>query len=195
MPTTNAGIYELILNQQYNNEIIKNVFHYRHTLGEDDHQALCAQAFDEDVLANIQTLQNTQVTYDDIRVKNLTGNLADAIRVSTIPGGSIVGTPMAEFLCCPFRYNRVTKDTRNGAKRFSGMVEENTVAGDFTGAYLTIMQTTAAILEAEISTVGGVFEPIILRQLPDEFGVYTYNTVANVTALDRQTTQNSRKTF
>lgn len=195
MPTATAGIYEVILNQDYDNELIKNVFHYRNTLGEDDVQDLCALAFDEDLLAFVQQLQNTSLNYLDIRCKNLSGIGADAIQAPSVASGLAVGTEAASFISVPFRYDRTTKETRNGAKRFAAMVEENMVANGFTAAYQAIMLTSAAAFETEISTVGGVFEPIILRRVQIPEGTFTYNAVASVTPLNRQTTQNSRKVF
>lgn len=193
MPTTNSGIYEVVLEQTYGAELVKNVFHYLHTLGNDDEQQECADAFDEDALPGIASIANDLIKYTEIRVANLTGLLADASIVPSIPDGDVSGLVMPSFISCPFRYIRTSKETRNGAKRFGGITEENITGNNFIGTFFTAMQAIESVLAGQIDVVGAIFEPIILRK-PDVAGVYTYNEVANVIAVDRVTTQNSRKT-
>lgn len=193
MPTTNSGIYEVVLEQTYGAEIVKNVFHYLHTLGNDDEQQECADAFDEDALASIASIANDLIKYTEIRVANLTGLLADVSIVPSIAEGDVSGAVMPSFVSCPFRYIRSSKETRNGAKRFGGITEENITGNNFLPAFFTAMQAIENVLAGQIDVVGAIFEPIILRK-PDVAGVFTYNEVANVIAVDRVTTQNSRKT-
>jgi hypothetical protein len=195
MPTTNVGIYEIILEQEYFTSQIRNVFHYLSTTDQDDQQDLCAQAFDEDMLQSIADLANTNLVYDLIRCKNLSGNLADAIVDPSVANGIQVGAIVADFVAVSFLYARQTKDTRNGFKRFSALIEENVLGGGFTVPFLGTMNASADIFETNISTVGGIFQPIILRKPADGMGVFTFNTLNAVQALNRVTTQNSRKTF
>lgn len=195
MPQTQAGIYELVLEQSYQNQQVLNVFHYINTLADDDLQEECATAFDEDVQPTIAGRLNSSVFFTNIRVANLTGTLADFNLTPTDDQGLLVGLGIVSFVCFPFRYNRVTKDTRNGAKRFTGMIEENVETTGFLPAYFNTMEALGVILGTPISTVGGIFDPIILHKPADEAGIYTYNTVASVQALNRTTTQNSRKVF
>jgi len=195
MPTATAGIYELIFNQLYSEQVVKNVFHYLHTLGNDDEQVLCAQAFDEDVVSALADVQNTLVDYTDIRVRNLTGVGADAVLIPTLSNGALVGIAVTTFMSTPFRYNRATKDTRNGAKRLAGLTEEVITSTGFTVPFFAQMGATAVTLGTEISTVGGIFTPIILRRQDSPPGTFTYSDVASVSPLNRSTTQNSRKVF
>ncbi|KKK82038.1 hypothetical protein LCGC14_2807400 [marine sediment metagenome] len=195
MPTTNAGIYEIILEQEYFTSQIRNVFHYLSTIDLDDVQELCAQAFDEDVLQAIANLAGVNMSYNLIRCKNLTGNLADAVLDPSISAGVSVGAVVADFVAVSFLYARLTKDTRNGAKRFSALTEDNIAGGGFSTAYQTVMDASATVFFTNIQTVGGIFQPIILRKPPDAMGVFTFNPLFAVQALNRVTTQNSRKTF
>lgn len=195
MPTTDTGIYELLYEQSYGEEQVLNVYHFLHSLGDDDDQDLCAQAFDEDLVTPLSLVSNAVLKYDLIRVRNLTGTLADSVKVPSVSQGVISGEVIASFVAASIRYDRVSKDTRNGAKRIVGLVEADVVASIFTTPYFTKLQTLAAVLEQDIATVGAIFHPIILRKPPDEFGTYTYNEVASCTALNRVTTQNSRKIF
>ena len=195
MPTTSAGIYEVVLKQTYAGQVVLNVFSYLDLAGLDDKQGVLASAFDTAVLPSIQTLQNTFVAYTDIICRNLTGILADVTIPPTTAAGSVVGATCTTFVACPFRYNRISKETRNGSKRFTGMVEENIVSDAFIVAYQTIMTTAAAVFGANVMGGGSSFAPIILRKPPDVAGVYTYNSVANVQPLNRQSSQNSRKVY
>lgn len=75
------------------------------------------------------------------------------------------------------------------------MVEENAGDQGFIPAYITIMGTAAAVFEANVMGGGSSFAPIILKKPPAVGPVYTYNSVANVQVLNRQSTQNSRKSY
>ena len=195
MPITAVGLYEVVLEQSYFNSNVLNVFHYLSNTSDDDVQDLCATAFDEDVMAAIAVIQGANVIYDNIRCKNLTGTLADFNQIPSQVDGDVAGAVTADFIGAAFRYNRVSKETRNGAKRFAGMVEENIVGGNFTVAYNVDLDALAVVLSADISTVGGVFAPIILHKPPDGGGNWTYNELQSAVNLNRLTTQNSRKTF
>lgn len=195
MPTSTSGIYEVILEQTYQGQKLLNVFHYLNTLDTDDLQTECGTAFDEDVLASIANIQNNGVVYDTIRVANLTGTGADIFVDPSISVGVIAGFDAASFIGVPFRYNRTTKETRNGSKRFAGTTENVMLDDKFEATYFTTMQATAVVLETQISTVGGLFDPIILRKPAAAGPTFTYNEVLGVSALNRQTTQSSRKSF
>lgn len=195
MPTASAGLYRVVFEQEYQNKTLFNVFGYLHTLGQDDEQDLCAQAFDEDIMPAVTLIQNDAVDYTTIRAINLTGSLADEVITPAVASGSISGSVVNSFTACSFRYNRETKDTRNGSKRFSGMIEENMVGVGFEAAFFTLMNTFAGVLETDISTVGGIFTPIILGAETATPGTWNYNTLVGVQALNRATSQVSRKVF
>lgn len=195
MPVTSVGLYELVLEQEYFSLPVLNVFHYLSATADDDVQDLCATAFDEDLMAIIAPSQNTTLLYKNIRCANITGGGADFNLTPSQGDGDIVGSVVAGFTSNSFRYNRTTKETRNGAKRFTAMVEENIIGSSFTVPYNAVLDALATALSQQITTVGGVFDPIILRKPDDGFGNYTYNVLASVQNLDRVTTQNSRKNF
>jgi len=195
MPTTDAGIYRVILEQTFQGKTIFNVFGYLHTLGQDDEQDLCAQAFDEDIVPECALIQTDELTYDTIRAINVTGTLADEVISPATGSGTLSGAEVAGFIGCSFRYNRETKDTRNGAKRFAGILEADMIGVGFEAAYFAKMGVLAGHLSTDISTVGGIFTPIILGKETATPGTWTYNTIVSVQALNRQTSQVSRKVF
>ncbi len=195
MPQAGAGLYELVLVQDYIGVECLNVFHYRSNTFEDDIQFTCGVAFNVDNLPDISLIQSEDVTYKDIFVRNITGDLADASVTPTTSAGDVIGAELATFYAASFRYNRVSKDTRNGAKRFTGMVEENVQNNAFTAAFQTLMDALAIVLDNTISSAGKTFHPIILRKPELGAGVWQYSDVQNVTAKDLSTTQSSRKAF
>lgn len=195
MPQSGARLYEVVLVQDYIGQRCLNVFHYKSNTSEDDIQFQCGTAFNVDNLPDIALIQSEDVTYQDILVRNITGDLADAAVTPTTTQGDIVGLELATFYAASFRYNRVSKDTRNGSKRFTGMVEESVQNNSFTSAFQTLMDALAIVLDNDISSAGKTFQPIILRKPELGAGVWQYSDVQTVTALDRATTQNSRKTF
>jgi len=195
MPDSGAGIYEVVLKQTYLGVAVLNVFHYLDTALADDKQGSCGIAFNTDILTTISSLQSDQVTYDEILVRNLTGNLADVVTVPGVSNGARVGDEGTTFLAIPFRYNRTTKETRNGGKRFAGALEEFMTTTGFVAAFFTDMQTASLTLDNQIVNGGNTFSPIILKKPDLGLGIYTYNLVSNVTALNRTTSQNSRKAF
>lgn len=195
MPDTGSGLYEVVLKQTYFGSTCFNIFHYLSNVNEDDIQAQCAAAFNADVMPDIATIQGDDVIYDEILVRNITGDLADATATPVPAEGDLIGTPMTQFVAIPFRYNRLTKDTRDGAKRFVGALEENAKTTGWETAFFTIMQTLAGNLDNTISNAGKTFQPVIVRKPGLGLGIFTYNPISSVTALQRQTSQSSRKVF
>ncbi len=195
MPQTGSGIYEVVLFQRYFNVVCLNVFHFLSNINEDDNQSQCAFAFQNTQLPQIALTQLTQVAYEEIVCRNLTGSLADITLVPSTPSGLVVGTPMNQFVSMPYRYNRIQKDTRDGAKRFVGVAEENAEKQFFEAVFFGLMQTLATFLDNGIADAGKTFNPIILRKPDLGLGIFQYSQVSSVTALNRQTTQSSRKDF
>lgn len=195
MPTATTGIYELVLEQTYLGQIVTNVFHYLHTLGANDAQAACINAFEDDVMAPISLVQSNNLDYTNIRCANLTGFLADVNVVPTVTSGTLGGFDAASFIAVPLRYARTTKDTRNGSKRLSGMLEENMEEQGWSVSYIALMNTLATVLGTDIAFPGDIFAPIILKKPPAAGPTYTFNDVFAVQFLNRVSTQNTRKSF
>lgn len=195
MPQTSAGLYRIILEQTYQGKAIFNVFGYLHSLGQDDEQDLAAQAFDEDIMPQIKVVQSVNLAYTSIRAINITGSLADEVITPSEASGQAAGDDVVSFVSAPFRYNRETKDTRNGSKRLAGMLEQNLVGTGFLGSFFTALQTLATVFGTDISTVGGIFVPIILGAETVTPGTWNYNSIVSVQALQRSTSQVSRKVF
>lgn len=193
MPEITEGLYRIVLEQTYRGQIVLNTFFYTNSLGNDDEQELAAQAFDEDVLPTIATVQHETVFYTSIRAQNVTGALADFVLTPTATEGDIVGTPMASFIAAAIRLNRTTKETRNGQKRFCGQTEELTDTQTWETSYVTLLETLGTVLTEQMITVGGIFDPQIARQDPQDPLTWVINAVASHTVDNRVRSQVSRK--
>jgi hypothetical protein len=193
MPIITSGLYKVTLEQTYRGITCYNTYFYLNTLGMDDEQETCAQAFDEDVLTNQALAQHTSVVYDAIRVENVTGDLADYVRVPSTSVGELVGTPLNSFTAAGIRLNRTTKETRNGQKRVCGQTEEVATAQSWEASYLAILDNLGLAFSQRISTTGGLFDPVIARQDTVDPDNWIINPVASYTVNAQITSQVSRK--
>lgn len=193
MPTVTSGLYKLTFEQEYLNQITLNVHFFQNGLDLDDLQQECGDAFDEDLVPLYADVQNLSVIYENIRVDNVTGDLADVNVDPTIANGTVVGAASTSFVAATIRLDRTTKETRNGSKRVAGMVEENTNGQTWTGAFKLILDDLATGMAADISTVGGVFRPVIARPPSIAEPLWTINDVASALASNDVSSQVSRK--
>lgn len=194
MPEITEGLYKVTLVQEYRSQVVQNVFFYEHTLGTDDQQEECAEAFDEDILPQLKLIQHSTLLYTAIRVANPTGDLADFVLTPTTPDGVQTGDPLSSFTACSFLLSRTTKETRNGQKRFAGMTEQNADTQRWETTFQAALDTFAPFLSAQISIVGALFNPVIARQNLITPTIWTVNPVASAQARSTITTQVSRKT-
>lgn len=193
MAVITEGLYKIILEQTYSAQTLLNVFWFVNSLGSDDEQDKAAEAFDETILPILKAAQATSLTYTSIRAVNVTGDLADFVLTPTTLAGTSVGDPVNTFTAAGIRLNRTTKETRNGQKRFAGMVEQRMENQAWDAAFLVVLGDVADALVADISTVGGIFEPVIARQDPITPTNWFANPVASATVNAFVTSQVSRK--
>lgn len=197
MPVASDGIYEVKLNLDRAGEELVNIFHYRETSGSDTGASGLAADFVSTFETPLQTILSTAVNIVSVTVKPIFGTGVEITEPFT-PGttGDLVGETMPIYSSVSLRYERDSREIRSGWKRFGPMTETEVVGDFFTAGYITIVETLATALEAQLSNVGGIFDPIIFRAantaidpLPRWVGVQ------NIVAINRVTTQNSRKRF
>ena len=193
MAIITEGLYRVILEMSYRGQNILNTYFYENSLGNDDEQELCAQAFDEDVLIHQAPCQHNSLIYTAIRVQNVTGNLADFVRTPSLLNGTLVGAALNTFTAAGIRLNRTTKDTRNGQKRIAAGIEEHAETQNWDATYIALLETLGTALADQISTVGGIFNPVIARQEPLTPTNWVVNPVASHTVKLFITSQVSRK--
>lgn len=193
MATTSNGIYKLTLEQKLFGQVCYNVFYYWELGGENNAPQPLTTAFDGTVLPEIAKVQSDDVSYLAIRSAAMTGTAADYVLAPSQADGDQVGTPLPAFMALGVTYNRQTKEVRNGAKRFAGMLKENTSGSVWTAAYTAIVDLMLPFLELDLSSGGFTYRPIIARPPTPPSGVWTYALISNITLNGDVTSQNSRK--
>jgi len=186
-------VFKLVLKSNQGVVEINNIFHYRQTFGVTGGSIL-AQEFINEVFPAIQSVVSDQVTFVGVEYLNYDDNSDFGIDAS-IAGetGDRPGEPLPTFNAWGFQYNRETRDTRNGSKRFSPISELDQAYGSPTAPMLTVLQACASSLGQYIN-IGGteIWQPVIARLTPDGSTVLLTNDVKNVT-YTRLTSQVSRK--
>lgn len=163
------------------------------TLELDDLQDVCADAFDLDILPAMKLVQSEGLDYTEIVVDNVTGDLAPFSLTPTTASGTTLGTKQQSYVAAGFKRVRTTKDTRNGSMRIAGLTEDDTTGNGYEAAYKALLETFAGVLEDQISAVGGIFDPVIVKTkvLPEDDWVT--NDISAVTVKGQPTSQVSRK--
>lgn len=196
MAVVNSGVYEVKLRGRYMDKDILNVFHYFRGGGLNDGSPILALKWDTAILASLLAIASDQLTYTSIEVEPIFGGDIGTTRVLSNANGGVTGAILPPHFAIPFKYFRSEKATRNGSKRFSGVTESMIDNGVFTPNFFIAMETAATALSGTITDAAGDFLPIILRR-PDTEGFVnvTMSTVSDVAALNRVSTQNSRKNY
>jgi len=196
MTIVSDGVYSLKLNYNMFGEDMLNVFHYFQGGGLNSNADLLAQGFATQILPAILDITPSDVFYTSIVAEPVFDLLPEFTLALNNQQGLRTGSSLPTFSALSFRYLRAEKATRNGSKRFPGPVEQDMDDGQLTGTFFNIMLATATTLGTPINDGGGDFEPVILRK-PDQINPPngTMSTISGVEALDRITTQNSRKGF
>lgn len=174
---------------------ILNVFHYQELTAEPTSNAE-VEEFVQEWIDNIQpailAFQSDQIVYLEIR-----GEIVDGLYFATITQGAvdgvISGTALPPYYAYEFIYRRATRITRNGFKRFGGVIEEAIdQGGNVTGSVATALTAAETVLDDTLNMSWGSAVPVIYgRPIPPSLPART-NTVQEV-GFSRITTQNSRK--
>lgn len=198
MPQITAGLYQLLLHQTIGANSLLSNFWYTQTVGENDKANELSLAFNSNILPTLALAQHTNVDYIDIEVKAIFGA---ALEVHLTPGtanGALVGTSLPAMMAASIQLQRSSTELRSGWKRISGITEEVVDSPGFEAAYMTTLDSVAVVLKGQVAFGGSTFTPVIVRRpltTIDQEDFYRQIPVGNAVALDRVTTQNSRKTF
>jgi len=198
MAIVTAGLYKLELFQLLQNQEIINTFWYLNTEGNDGVAQNVIDGFEGIAITDVANAQSTDLTYTKYRCTPIFGTAAEVEDTVGEVNGNVVGDTMPPFMAASIRLNRGTNELRSGWKRFAGLVEQNVQQTTFTAGYLILLDSLAAKLDNQLSPAGLFFDPVIVRkpfstlaQSPNWEAI----PVASTTAVNRPTTQNSRKPF
>lgn len=175
---------------------INNVFHYHNAVEGAPSSAelgVLLTFFETEVLPAILAFQSDQIVYLELRARHVEGVSFTSTTLGSLDG-EIAGSALPPYVAYEFIYRRATALTRNGFKRFAGVIEEAIdQGGNVTGAVATALTAAEPILTLPLEGSGGTFwQPVIYgRPIPS-------NPTPRIGQVDevgfqRVTTQNSRK--
>ena len=140
-------------------------------------------------------MQSTAVTWEQIKVENVTNGVDFDIKTSGLPSGGTTGDSLPSYVAAGFRLDRETGVTRNGFKRVAGIIEAQVLGNVFTGA--SDGDTVAyanALNDSLILDVNDELVPVIVgRNANGTLDLTRINNITTVTIKPNITTQNSRK--
>lgn len=153
----------------------------------------------EDIQGAITLIQSDQIVHLEVRAIELDGVFFATVPQGTVDG-QVTGTAVAPYITYEFIYNRGSRLTRNGFKRFSGPVEEDIDQGGNVGAgVLANLNALALLLDDPITVSWAICTPIILGLAtpppPDGSGLPQRVGPIQSVAFHRVSTQNSRKAW
>lgn len=190
-----GDVYKVTLVAASGGTPITNVFHYRQTIGLSGGGALAGE-FIQEIVPLIQDIVSNQTIFDRVEYLNY-DDVADFGIDDSIQGdtGERVGDTLPRFNAWSFFYQRTTRATRNGAKRFGVVSENDQTNGSADMDMQTILENTADGL-SQFVNLGGIdiWKPIIARISENGQEVLLENDVQDV-QYRRLSTQNTRKPF
>jgi len=183
-----------------------NVYFY---IGSGDGLALdCAQAFVDELLADIADLQTIDITHYEIEAASLFDPTDFGIVAVDVDGTQTTETS-APFLAVNFSLQLPTRAIKKGSKRIGPVPEDVVVNGVVTdSAYITLLNGVVADLDNQISPTGEpsrTFDPVVVKRiaegtppdvtyrLPASFGEAEYANVIGATVNLNVSHQTSRK--
>lgn len=186
--------FQTLLSQQ-----VLNVYYFRVvslTGFTDDGYPSILDWYEDTILPAVVAVQGTGLVHTRLLIQNLSNGLDFVDRpLSPTVAGTRVGNMMPPFVAWSFRLVRESLATRNGAKRYGGVVEEDVSAGVATADVSDELAALAAVLDNDIVVgLATLAEPVIVRR-PLEVPVGTSYTYASIGSADyRQVgSQNTRK--
>lgn len=187
--------YRVVTTQTYHGKTVNNAYYYSHSSSGTAMPLDIANAFESQVLAVINTIQNAGVenvsTY--VTEVNDPSNYGGIINTG---GGNVgsVASGLGSFDAWSFRYGLIPSVIRYGYKRFAGVDESMVDAGQATGAAMGLLNPVAAALSAQLNVTGGENAiPYVLRLIGDSVP-YIVTAAQVVNCIYRAySTQNTRK--
>ena len=190
-----GDILEIVNDAEQFGEDCKNVFHYIILVATGLTDVLDALlAFKDEVLDVVIASTSDSVTFQSLRIENLTDPDEFAILVVDEPGGT-GGEALPSFNAVGFLLTPDGAATRPGSKRFAGVREADQSNGVLTGAAIAVWDNIEPVLTATV-TGGAAWElhPIILgRAVGGEPELDRYSIVASAALKPDLTSQTSRK--
>lgn len=194
-----GDLLQIVDHQTYLGEDLMNVYYYRWFSAPALDNVVYTDLLDdfkEVVLDKVKEIQVNALEHTTLEIKNLSNGVDFAILVvdetGVIPAAE--ETLLPSYVTIGFRLLRDSLVTRNGSKRFSGIVETAVEGNEFVG-YTTAVANIETALADNLHT--GIIEtaaPIIVKRPidPPVGSGYIYSSVAS-SLFGGLGTQNTRK--
>lgn len=200
---TFGDVVQITLEGRSLGEPTTNVFYYgasSSAVGEPDAYANVLSRFNTVVLTPLIAILNLQTQFDQITIKNLSNGLDYAVTTITRVG-TLAGAALPAYITFSAQLVRNTLLTRNGSKRFSGLVEEGIVGNTISWNPAQKAAVEVALASDLVSLVPGSWnlQPIIVGRFPQgspnagELDLSRTNNVIQARLGQRVTSQTSRK--
>lgn len=177
-----------------------NVFTYQIDTqnGPADYDGIADATWDILVPA-VQQIATADLTFERVEVDNVTDGLSFGSFASSATG-TVAGNAFSPFATWYFRYNRSTKITRSGGKRFGGVAEVEVADGVAVTSFLPTLSAAANDLEQSVTWLNptdptnavGMSPVIVGRKPAGGYDLARVNKVESVQYVS-VSTQNSRK--
>ena len=198
-------ILRIVHRQSYLGESVFNVFFYQ--IFQQDNAVWAYQdllvEYDAFYQATVLQALSNQFSVVSYELDNLTDEVGFDI-LGSASVGIRPGLPTPSFNAIAVQLNRTSKITRNGSKRFAGLVEEDTDGNNLTmaQAFQDTIETFCGVV-MHFPTLGGQAENVFLNQViigrtKNALGIYELdlskvNLVGNASVKPLVTSQGSRK--
>lgn len=199
MGINTGDLLQIIDNQTYLGEDLMNVYYYRwFSLPVTDPAAYTGllNSFDEIVIDNVIKAQNEFLEHTTLSIRNLSNNL-DYAEMTVAKDGLLDVDPancLQSYVTLGFQMIRDSLATRNGYKRFSGLIESQVEGNTYVGSLDPIGDIIGGLQGFLYNGVVATAAPIIVkRPIDPPVGTsYVYSSVSSV-LFKGLGTQNSRK--
>lgn len=198
MAANQGDLLQLTTVATYYGQQCLNVYYYRYqpvAPSADDVYEAIVDWFVDNVLEQVRQIQNVNLTYTGIEVRNLS-NGVDFYNLAITPGtlsGTVTGEGLPSYVTYGFRLNRESLATRNGYKRFSGVSESQGSGNSYTPPAGNITNLTGELAEDIVIGLVTIAEPVIVkRPISVPAGAYVYSGISSAD-FRGVGTQNTRK--
>lgn len=198
-----GDVLQIVLEGRSNGEDVTNVFYFgcsNSSSDPGDTYLNVLTRFDAVVLPPLIAVSNTVTVYSQLTVKNLSNELDYAV-LTINRTGTLAGAPLPAYITFTAQLVRTTLLTRNGSKRFSGLVEEGIVGNTISwipAQKTALEQALDATLVSPTPSSWSLI-PIIVGRFPQgspnagELDLSRTNLISNARLGSRTSSQVSRK--
>lgn len=193
MAFTKSDVFQLVLSGVFLGQQVKSVFHYGSDVSGSGVASSILVGFRDVILPVLTDIMAEDVVWQSILVKNLVDTANTSFASINVPGerGFEVNNPFASW---GFRLVPETAGLRQGAKRFPGVSEVDSVDGYPTGTQAVRLALAATAIASSIGGFLNSYSPALASTLTIPGGVVVefFPSVIS-SAFSWLTTQNTRK--